>query len=336
MTQRQYFEAFLREWRSGEGFRVMTSGSTGSPKSILLPHSQVERSARRTVSFFNLGAASRLHSAVSFQFIGGKMMIARSLVSGAELSFCEPSLSIEFPPASASIDLMSVVPAQLPHILKNKIRVSNVGNFLIGGSAIDNRLWDKLVNSGLTAWESYGMTETASHIAVREVKGSGDCRAGFKPLPGIFLDRDEDDCLVIHDEGIVVKTNDIVDLNPDGSFYVRGRKDDVIITGGLKVFPQKIEAVLRPFLADICTDFFVTSVPDEIWTSRMVIVAVPLVKEDMESQKKRIKHALDSISFDVLERRLRPKNIFIVPSLPLTPSGKLNRKWRVDEASGLP
>lgn len=321
MSQESILRDFLEEWSAGKGITVRTSGSTGPAKEILLPREQVERSARRTNSFFGINRKSRLHCAVSFNFIGGKMMIIRSLMAGCQLTFSEPSLAVNIEDGPA-VSLMSVVPAQIPFILANPHKFNGVEKFLVGGSAIDDRLWDKIAMSHLDAWESYGMTETASHIAVRRIVGSSLNRPRFVPFRDIRLSLDGENCLCIEDRETKVITNDISRLFPDGSFVIVGRRDDVIITGGVKVLPQEIEAILAPYLQPLGTDFFISSAPDEVWTSKLVL----LIVGDSDNLKHEVRHIVDSIPLDILPKKKRPKDILIIPELPLTPSGKLKRR----------
>ena len=226
---------------------------------------------------------------------------------------------------------MSVVPAQMPYIISHKESFSNVVAFLLGGSSIDDRLWNRIAESGLNAWESYGMTETASHIALRCIKGNSASRPRFVPMNGIGISVSEDECLKITDEDIVVKTNDLVKIFKDGSFLIKGRKDDMIITGGLKVLPSEIESVLAPYLKNTAKDFFITSEPHEVWTSSIVLVLVPLNNGLVENSqqgnelKENIQKIIDSISEKELPSRFRPKRIRLLPELPLTRSGKLIR-----------
>lgn len=327
--QQSLLQEFLEEWHRGAGISARTSGSTGTPKDVVLPMEQVERSARRTCRFFSISRSSCLHSAISFGFIGGKMMIARSLLSGCDLTFQEPSLEVAPPAGPKSVSLMSVVPAQMHGIIGNSASFSNVCNFLIGGSAIDDSLWDRIVASGLPAWESYGMTETASHIALRRVAGPSDSRPRFVPLPGIRLSVDADSCLIIKDGDFTVSSNDIARISPDGSFEILGRRDDIINTGGLKVLPTDIEGILKSHcdFSDLLGDFFISSLPDEVWTSRIVFVGIPLpaLSSMPENLKASIRHRIDAISLDILPKKFRPKDIILMDSLPLTPGGKLRR-----------
>lgn len=328
--QKALFNDFVLRWKSGEDIEAHTSGSTGKPKDIVLPLSQIRRSARRTNGFFGINRHSHLHSCVSFEFIGGKMMIARSLEACCTLSFDSPSLCPTPPVNNGSrTTLMAVVPAQMDHILRNIGLFSNVDNFLIGGSSIDHRLWARIVSSDISAWESYGMTETASHIALRKIEGDADARPPFRAFDDVVLETDDEGCLVIRDGDILVHTNDLADILPDGSFFIKGRRDDVIISGGIKVIPQDLERRLLPFIIHLARDFYVTSVPDMLWTSRLVLVCVPVADCDASSLRIELERILRNIPEGVVSKKIIPKEVVLADSLPMTSSGKLNRRHRI-------
>lgn len=329
--QQQLLEEFLDQWHTGNGIKAHTSGSTGTPKDIVLPQSQILRSAQRSIRYFGITKASRLHSAMSFAFIGGKMMIARSLVSGCELTFSEPALCLEPPEGEKDISLMCVVPAQLPYILDNLEKFKNVKGYLIGGSAIDDRLWDRIVASGINAWESYGMTETATHVAMRRIAGNSESRPRFVPLPGIKISLGPDGTIHIKDADVSVLTTDLARMHTDGSFEIIGRKDDVINTGGIKVLPQEIEKSIQDFVNPYVESFYISSVPDIVWTSRLILVAVPKAGIDPAETRETLLNIIRDIPSEIIEKKKLPKEVRIVEDLPRTQSGKLNRRFKFEE-----
>lgn len=333
--QKELLEEFLNEWHEGNGITAHTSGSTGTPKNITLSQSHVERSALRSNKFFGITSGSRLHAAMSFEFIGGKMMIARSLMARCQLTYSEPAVHLLPPEPGRAVTLLSLVPAQLHYVLENLAKFSEVEQYLVGGSAIDNRLWDKIVSSGLKVWESYGMTETATHIAMRRVAGHSSARPRFVPFPNVKLSTDAFGCLIIQDADVKVATTDLAKIYPDGSFEILGRKDDMIISGGLKVMPQEIERKIQPYISDLVREFYISSVPDEVWTSKIILVAVAPDEynegENSECLKDALKERLKRIPEDVMVRRLLPKDVLLVSSLPTTRSGKLNRRFKFSE-----
>lgn len=248
-------------------------------------------------------------------------MIARSLAADCKLSWQHPSMTPVAP--ADTVTLMSVVPAQMLSVINRKEEFRNVGTFLIGGAAISPELWREISNSGLRAYESYGMTETASHIAVRLVVGEAPCESLFYPLPGIDLSLACDGCLIIKDEDVSVKTNDIAEIHADGGFFIKGRKDDMIVTGGKKVLPQDIEAVLSANI-DFCGNrFMISSKPHPVWTNEIVLV----IENSPHDLIPVIRHNINNLDEMVLPRWQRPKKIITIPSLPLSSSGKPLRRF---------
>ena len=152
---------FIAEWHNDCDYIVAhTSGSTGTPKEIHLSKRLVRDSALRTIEFFSLSESSHLHLCLSPDYIAGKMMIVRSLLSGATLTDELPSNTPLSSLKGGVIDLLAVVPSQLIDLLDNP-KDYEIRNLIIGGSAIPADLRLRVANSGLNAYETYGMTETA-------------------------------------------------------------------------------------------------------------------------------------------------------------------------------
>ncbi|MBD5371162.1 MAG: AMP-binding protein [Bacteroides sp.] len=336
------YKEFIEEWESESGFcAVTTSGSTGTPKSIRLPKALMRLSALRTISFFCLGPSTRLHSCISPDFIGGKMMAVRALICGAEFSWEEPS-NHPLVPADASgrmPSLVSVVPSQMLAVVEGIESGRHPRwaepRYLVGGAPLPTGLRRRISALGLEAWESYGMTETASHIAVRRI---GVAEEGFRPLPGVKVGASESGCLVI-DQGYrpegpsgeednplfstPLSTNDIAELAPDGSFSILGRADNVIISGGKKIHPEMVEKRLSPYMEG--REYMLTGVPDPKWGTRAELLVERLSPSDSPSPSALLDR-LRSLPGGVIPRHELPKAIRVVDSLPRTPNGKLRRK----------
>ncbi|MCM1152772.1 MAG: hypothetical protein NC328_03855 [Muribaculum sp.] len=297
----------------------------------------LELSAKRTNSFFSINTHSRIHSGISFDFIGGKMTAVRALQAGCTLTAEEPSNRLTLKgdiiipghsssdlPLEKDIRLLSVVPSQMPFLIENKSTLPAVLNYLIGGSAIPFEIRKLIAESGVTAWESYGMTETASHIAVRRVGINDD--NPFRLFDGISIEADSRGCMVITmpesaTRQITVSTNDLVKIENAREFRILGRIDNVIISGGKKFHSQIIELFLSKFLS---FPFYFTAMPDPKWGS--VIVMVCKTEKKNESQIKDIlaKH---------LEKWQIPKQIIFIKKFEYTQNGKLIRKLGTDIVS---
>lgn len=307
---------FRREWNSeSEYVEAHTSGSTGAPKPIRLLKADMRASARATVDFFGLSADSRIAAALSPQYIAGKMMIVRAEVSGAALV----AVGVERCPdleGAVPLDLLAIVPAQIEGLLGGE-DLRGVRNVLIGGAPMTPAQREAVVRSGVCAWESYGMTETCSHVALRRVSEEGD--RPFEAMPGIRFGLDGRGCLRVISEAFSWKeltTNDCVELLDERHFLWRGRYDNVIISGGLKLHPELLEKEYEPALGG--REYYVCGREDAQWGC----VAVLVVQGDGDAGAlmKRLEGA-------VRERRHLPKEILFVREVPRTANGKIIRRY---------
>jgi o-succinylbenzoate synthase len=307
--------SFLKEWFNDKPVLIVhTSGSTGVPKNISVRKSQMEASARMTCNFLGLKKGDRALLCMPVKYIAGKMMIVRSIVAGLDLISEEPSGN---PLAKdlGKIDFCAMTPMQVYNSLQvteEKERLKQISVLLIGGGAIDKDLEKALSDFPNTVYSSYGMTETLSHIALRRLNGK-EKSDYYTVLPGVRISLSEDDTLMIDapllcDE--LLKTNDIARIMPDGGFAITGRKDNVINSGGIKMQIEEIEDKLRNIVP---AAFAVTSAQHPKFGEAMVL----LVEND-DFDKEKIK--------SVLNAACRPKQIVKVEKIPLTGSGKIDRK----------
>lgn len=301
----------------GDFIGVDTSGSTGKPKTIRLPKRDMRASALATCRRFGIDASSVLVSPLSTAYIAGKMMVVRALVAGCELWSLPPSSSPlgELPAACRGIDLLAVVPAQLERLLDDPHRAL-VKTVLVGGAPVDEALERRVVADGLNAVASYGMTETCSHVALRQF---GSDR--FEALPGVTFSLDGRGCLVVDVPGMSMRrlvTNDEASLLSPTSFRWLGRHDNVINSGGVKINPETDEALLRPELPGV--EFYITSRPSARWGEEAVIAviargaAAPTTDEAIIEAARR-----------VLPPHHVPKGVVEVPR-EFTPTGKIKRR----------
>lgn len=256
--------AFIYQWCDDKPYiEAHTSGSTGKPKCIRLLKSDMRVSAESTNRFFNISRDSRLYCPLSADYIAGKMMIVRALVACASLWMEPPSNDIKLTDCDA-VDLIAVVPSQVPSLLAHAGK-KHIGNILVGGAQLSHKLAEEISAAKINAYVSYGMTETCSHVALRKVgDGEGEVYEGMSDISFAVDDRD---CLVIKSDKRSfgeLHTNDIVRLVDDRHFEWKGRYDNVINSGGIKVFPEEIEQLIREVIpADI--EFYVTRGEDDKW-----------------------------------------------------------------------
>lgn len=320
MTQQE----FEQEWLNDSDFVMChTSGSTGTPKEIKLRKDLMRQSAGRTISFFGLGLDSHLHTCLGFQYIASKMMTVRADMAKCLLTSEPPSNKpLEGFSGDKEITLLSVVPSQMLWILDNPDIWSRIKNILIGGSPIPSLIRNMIALSGINAWESYGMTETASHIALRKV--TSDETVPFTTLPGITVSSGNDGCLVVNIPGMdAVNTTDLAEVISDSEFRILGRSDNCIISGGVKIIPEQIENLLGPFIA---YDYCISSVPDSKWGEKAVLVVESLdCNIGEEVLKKAVSLRLNQYKKIMNLGVKTPKDVIITKVLPRTDSGKIDR-----------
>ncbi|MEL6976647.1 MAG: O-succinylbenzoic acid--CoA ligase, partial [Bacteroidota bacterium] len=173
----------------------------------------------------------------------------------------------------------------------------------------------------LKAFETYGMTETITHIAFRSLNGQTE--KVFQTLPQVTVSADARGCLVINAPRIsseLIVTNDLVELVSENQFKWLGRIDSVINSGGVKIIPEKVESTLANHLTQ---RFFITGVPDPTLGQKVVLVVEGAALSDKQSEH------LKS-SFQKLEKFERPKDIVFVPKFLETGTGKVQRSQTLD------
>ncbi len=293
-------------------YNLTTSGSTGNPKEIQLSQSKLGYSAQSSLAFLDpdrLFRSSLL--CINPDFIGGLMVIIRSLIAELELTVISPSSKFNRLPEHHVYDLTSMVPMQLQHLLDHQPdKLQQFRTILVGGAPLPSSYIDRLpAHPHLTVYQTYGMTETASHIALRNLSAN---QAGYATLGDVQLDVDERQCLRLRGsitEQTWLQTNDVVNITSPGTFTWLGRADFVINSGGIKIHPEILEQALS---SQIKFPFFVAGMED----SRLGEKAVLLI----ESEQKL------SLDLTNIEKYKRPKAIYYLRKFSYTDSNKINRK----------
>lgn len=311
---------FLLAWLDPgvEKFDQLTSGTTGAPRKSPLFRESMVRSAENTVSFFGLMPEERVLLCLPVRYIAGKMMVARALVGGLDLITVEPSAR-PLQGLSRPVAFGAMVPMQVHGTLRNGEELSKVRKLLIGGGEIHPALRERLTGTEQPEmYESFGMTETYTHVALRRINGP-DPDPYFRPLKGVSIGQDERGCLVVEAEGVTrrpVVTNDLVEIASDGAgFRWLGRADHLISTGGIKVIPELLEEKIRKRLGPEC---LVLAEPDEQLGQRLVLL---VEYADAEPPVERWWKSLRSM----LKGHEVPKRILTVSRLPRNASFKPDR-----------
>ena len=311
--------SFLLEWLDDKPFVVVnTSGSTGIPKTIKVRKEHMINSAKATGKFFKIPAASSALLCLSAGYIAGKMMLVRAMVLGWKLDVVAPK-SNPLDAVYKQYDFCAMVPMQLDNSIN---RLHLLKKLIVGGASISEHLLNLIQEVNTKIYETYGMTETVSHIAARRVnpkkKSISECY--FKTLPQVAISRDHRNCLVIKAPLVcdkVLTTNDIVDLVTYKKFVWKGRFDNVINSGGIKLFPEQIEKKLQLTIRE---RFFVSSKPDRVLGNRLILIIENITKTiSAEAYLNKIA-LLKSISkYEI------PKEVYFLDQFIETATGKVHR-----------
>jgi len=316
------FTDFLKEWYSDKKYiEAKTSGSTGTPKRIRLQKEFVAESARRTLQFFALKKTDRILHCLPMQYIAGKLMVVRALLGELDLYLTEPSTDFAFL-KNKKFRFAAMVPNQVAKILKAEAApgelLNKIEQLLLGGSSIPASLEMALQNVSTHCWSGYGMTETATHIALRKINGSG-ADGWYHCLENISVNLSAKGCLQISMPGLEnqpLPTTDLAELKDEKTFRILGRIDNVIISGGIKFSPEQLEKKLEPFISK---PFLISSLPHESLGQQLTLVVEG--KENKETTEK-----LKEICKKQLGRYEQPKQILVKDKLPRLPNGKFNRR----------
>jgi len=312
---------FLNSWFDGENFiPAFTSGSTGKPKKIKLIKEYARHSALATLNILDLKKGDSSLLSMPANYIAGRMMLVRAIVGQLNLIPVLPSSAPSIP--DRTIDLAAFTPHQFRGIIEseNNGHYRRIKNILLGGSPVPEELIDGLEKFPGRIFETFGMTETYSHIALRmryPVK-----EEYFQAVGPVSFSL-ENERLVIHAPHLGIEalnTNDLVELDGTRRFRWLGRSDYVINSGGIKLHPEIIEAKLATVLK---SPFFITGKPDKIYGQKVVLVVERSEKASTEDQ------LINEIN-QILSKYEKPKSIIWVDYMVMTTTGKINRNATIN------
>jgi O-succinylbenzoic acid--CoA ligase len=282
----------------------------------------MENSAIATGDFFGLQPGDKAIDCLPSHFIAGKMMLVRAMILGLEIDCVEPVAQPIFD-YEKEYDFCAMIPLQL----KNTIDYAyNIKTIIVGGSKVTKPLLKRIAQSPNRFFETYGMTETITHVAVRQIP-SKEYKGNilFQALPHVQFSIDERNCLVIHAPRLVEEdliTNDIVELKDSSCFKWKGRYDNVVNSAGIKLYPEEIEDKLQGL---INSRYIVTGIEDaELGEKLILIVEDPTLDatELMANIKK----------LPTLSKHEAPKSIILLEQFVETVNGKIQREKTLQAA----
>lgn len=250
-------------------------------------------------------------------------------------------------------DFTAITPFQLLQS-GNDLKIFPVRNVIVGGSPVTLQIENMISEWPQNFYETFGMTETASHIALRKLNNFDSSQdnitpltalkdivpednaslniqkynasevktdqKAFRTLSGVEIGQDEQGCLTISAPQLCPEkliTNDLVDIIDSVHFRWLGRRDRVINSGGVKIFPEKTERILQQFITG---PFFVSSLPDDLLGNKVILVIegpeIPSV--EMQSLKQFVLVSLDKYQ--------QPREILFIPEFVRSAGNKILQK----------
>ena len=333
-------EDFLSEWNNGsDRVLVHTSGSTGKPKPMMVEKKRMLNSARITCDFLGLKPGDSALLCMSLDYIAGKMVVVRSIERHLHLISVSPS-GHPLKDINEEITFAAMVPMQVYNTLQvpeERERLTHIRHLIIGGGAIDASLEKELqaLPGNIAIWSTYGMTETLSHIALRRINGA-EASEWYQPFDSVKISQTDEGCLVIDAPLVCAETlvtNDIVEIESyiynkveKTRFRIKGRKDNVICSGGIKIQIEEVEALLKPYLEK---PFMLAKKKDEKFGEIAVLLTEDEDLKKVEATIRRLLFGKSDDSNNSSESKSHkywiPREYLHVDHLPLTETGKPKR-----------
>ena len=249
----------------GTALCVATGGTGGTPKMVELARAAVEAAVRASAARLEASEDDPWLACLPLSHMGGLLCVLRALLLGAQVQITQT-----FEPATDA-SFTSLVPAQLRRLLDEGADLARFRAILVGGDALPAALAARARDAGVRVVTTYGQTESCGGVVYDGV-----------PLDGVGVSV-EDGELVLDGPTLMrgyrggaplrppLRTGDAGEI-VEGKVRVFGRLDDVIVTGGEKVWPREVEDVLgaHPAVAEIA----VWGEPDEAWGARVCATVV--------------------------------------------------------------
>jgi o-succinylbenzoate---CoA ligase len=331
---------------------VATSGTADAPKVVELGADAIRWSALATSAALEAGPGDRWLCCVPVHGVAGLAVLARAWHTGLPVEVYDGFDPAAVGAAAGRATLVSLVPAMLRRLLAAGDAASRFRRVLLGGGPVPADLAKQAKDRGVGLVRTYGLTETFGGMAhdghpldgaevriggsslpgMRE-KGAGGGRGSRVPAPeGEILVRGpmlfrryrgEPGRTAVALRGGWLHTGDLGRIHHDGRLVVLGRVDDLVISGGVNVHPDEVEAVLadHPGVAEVA----VAGRADPEWGQR---VAAFVVARD--PGRPPTLEELRAFARERLAPAKAPRELIIVPALPRGPSGKLLRRLLPD------
>jgi long-chain acyl-CoA synthetase len=286
---------------------LFTGGTTGTPKGVMLSHENINTAVHNVVHNERSTELDRALCFLPFNHVFGQMHIMNATILSGGCLELAPGFDMERVLEAMSagrVTKLFAVPTVYVRLLAQENLKEKLGSVRYCFSAAASmagevvRQWKE--RTGLSIYEAYGMTESASmvtynhyhrhvvgsvgtpvgtvEVEIRDLEGhpktwgeEGEiCIRGRNIMKG-YLSAPEETQTAFWDEWF--RSGDVGILNEDGYLYIVDRIKDMIITGGENVYPREIEERLytHPGVQE-CT---VIGLPDKEWGERVTALIIP-------------------------------------------------------------
>jgi O-succinylbenzoic acid--CoA ligase len=310
----------------GTSLVIATSGTSAAPRLVELSRSAVSAAVAASLTVLAPAAGDRWLACLPLAHIGGLLVLLRALLSGAEVAVHQG-----FDPASVAAAAdghthTSLVATALDRLLDAGADLAGFRSILVGGAGVPDGLRERAARAGGRCIATYGQTESCGGViydgvalpgvGVR-IAGSGEIELCGPTLMRGYRGDAAASSAAFTDDGWL-RTGDAGSIDSTGRLRVSGRLDEAIISGGEKIWPREVEAVLRrhPLVAEVA----VVGRADPRWGARVVAVVVPA-----DPARPPALEELRDFTAAQIARHKAPRELVLVAQLPRTGLGKVRR-----------
>jgi O-succinylbenzoic acid--CoA ligase len=302
---------------------VATSGTGGTPRLAELPRVAVAAAIERSNAALGATPEDPWVAVLPPGHVGGLLVYLRHAVARTPVEAhprFEPATLVGRGPVFAS-----VVPTMVRRLVDARADLAGV-TLLVGGDHVDPGLRDAAAGLGARVVGSYGLTEACGGVAYDGALLDGTrarvAADGTVELSGPTLmegyRRDAQATAGAFTLDGWLRTEDVGELDRDGRLVVHGRADELITTGGEKVWPEEIERALadHPKVSEVAA----AGLPDAEWGQRVAVWVVPRRLDDPPTLEELSRHARGRLA-----RYKLPRELHLLVEVPKTASGKVRR-----------
>jgi len=304
---------------------VHTSGTGGSPKLAQFHRRAIDAAVASSALALEASDEDRWLCCLPLSHVGGLLVLLRAILLGAPVAV-HARFDPEAVMAEPGVEFTSVVPTMLGRLVEAGADLSSFRAILVGGAHLSPDLRTRAERAGGNVVETYGLTETCGGVVYEGV-----------PLPGTEMRIDADGGIQLRGPTLMqgyrfdeagsaaaftvdgwLMPGDAGEIDRDGRLHVVGRIDDLINTGGERVWPDQVEAALRdhPGVRDVAAGGRL----DPEWGQHVAVWVVPVDPADPPSLEE-----LRAFAARTLPRYAAPRELTLADRLPRTLSGKLRR-----------